>query len=1045
MYRASHSADYRAAFPGIDEDDVDSEVENQTGDASGATHSRKLRKYRPITQSFYGVHHHKKQDPPTFKQRSNSIRSQTLAINNLAMLPIQSEDQVGEGQQETFGLPLKQYATTDGAYSTGKSQLFPPNSLYENNDYLDTAQSDTLQRNLHRLLNQQGRNQEAQQLGTSVNSNAYRPSEALSLLFSKRASSLFDNKSIDDMGERRSLFLGHQYPDETTPLNQNRFTTDYHTFGEEAKFPAELDDDTSTDSMPVPDYANMTWQDYFLLPITFFPPLFLGVIVNFLNAVSYGMIIFPTHIPIFKDFGPDGVAMFLVSTIVSQFVLASGGTGFACGAGGFMLEVVPFLYLIIQTIIEDVGEENAHVVVATTMVAYALSSMVTGLAFFLLGYFKLGKLVGFFPRHILVGCIGGVGYFLCQTALETVSRVQLSYFELDCWIKFFQPNSIALWGTSVILACTLKYLQRRINSPILLPFFYMMIPVVFFSIVWVFELDAAELQNSGWLFPSQDTSKPFYNFYLHFDFGNTSWSTLPKLIPTMMALTFFGVLHVPINVPAVALTIKKDVFDVNHELMGHGWSNLLSGMCGSLQNYLMYSSSVLFFKSGGNDWYASAMLAVATIGVWVVGPGIAGYVPCVIVGCMIFHLGMELVKEGVFETYGVMTGLEYMTIWIIVIAMALLGFVEGVFVGIVLACLFFVYLYSHRAPIRSSYSGRAARSTVRRVYHHRQCLDQLSSQIHVLKLQGFMFFGTIESTETHIRALFDDRLWKSSPIRFLLLDMTLVTGLDFSAAEAFIRVRRLVQTRRVHLILCGVSPGSEVGLALHAVGLWESSPDNLCQVFPTLNTALEWCENTLLELCYRKVPTSQLPTLAIQASLAKSPRSMHLETAINETFVQDSNVTNALQQPMALLVQIFGGAQPGIDDVLFRISGAFANVTMEGGETLWRQGEMADCLYLVESGLLKVTLNSEDGSSKVVESILPGAMVGELALFTSRHRPFTVTCEAGVPCQLWRLTRENFDRLTHEDPQATIKFMQWSLAYSAQEMSLFSAHAFELL
>lgn len=38
---------------------------------------------------------------------------------------------------------------------------------------------------------------------------------------------------------------------------------------------------------------------------------------------------------------------------------------------------------------DDVGEENGKVVVATTMVAYALSSMVTGIAFFLLGYFKV--------------------------------------------------------------------------------------------------------------------------------------------------------------------------------------------------------------------------------------------------------------------------------------------------------------------------------------------------------------------------------------------------------------------------------------------------------------------------------------------------------------------------------------------------------------------------------------------------------------------------------------------------------------------------------
>ena len=54
------------------------------------------------------------------------------------------------------------------------------------------------------------------------------------------------------------------------------------------------------------------------------------------------------------------------------------------------------------------------------MVAFALSSVLTGLTFFLLGYLRLGVVIGFFPRHILVGCIGGVGVFLIQTGLVII-------------------------------------------------------------------------------------------------------------------------------------------------------------------------------------------------------------------------------------------------------------------------------------------------------------------------------------------------------------------------------------------------------------------------------------------------------------------------------------------------------------------------------------------------------------------------------------------------------------------------------------------------
>jgi SulP family sulfate permease len=50
------------------------------------------------------------------------------------------------------------------------------------------------------------------------------------------------------------------------------------------------------------------------------------------------------------------------------------------------------------------GKEDAKI--ATVIVTYSLSSVVSGIAFLLMAYFRLGTLIGFFPRHILVGCIG---------------------------------------------------------------------------------------------------------------------------------------------------------------------------------------------------------------------------------------------------------------------------------------------------------------------------------------------------------------------------------------------------------------------------------------------------------------------------------------------------------------------------------------------------------------------------------------------------------------------------------------------------------------
>jgi SulP family sulfate permease len=73
---------------------------------------------------------------------------------------------------------------------------------------------------------------------------------------------------------------------------------------------------------------------------------------------------------------------------------------------------MPFLHLICAQIEAQMPKSSDHAIVATIMAAYASSTILTGLVFLILGIYKLGSVIQFFPRHILIGCIGGIGLFL---------------------------------------------------------------------------------------------------------------------------------------------------------------------------------------------------------------------------------------------------------------------------------------------------------------------------------------------------------------------------------------------------------------------------------------------------------------------------------------------------------------------------------------------------------------------------------------------------------------------------------------------------------
>lgn len=50
------------------------------------------------------------------------------------------------------------------------------------------------------------------------------------------------------------------------------------------------------------------------------------------------------------------------------------------------------------------------------------------------------------------------------------------------------------------------------------------------------------------------------------------------------------------------------------------------------------------------------------MGILVIGPVIVGFIPVMVVGALIFMLGIELMQEALVDTWGKLHRLEYMTV-----------------------------------------------------------------------------------------------------------------------------------------------------------------------------------------------------------------------------------------------------------------------------------------------------------------------------------------------------------------------------------------------
>jgi len=558
----------------------------------------------------------------------------------------------------------------------------------------------------------------------------------------------------------------------------------------------------------------------------------------------------------------------------------------------------------------------------------------------------------------------------------------------------------------------------------------------------------------------------------------------------MFALTFFGILHVPINVPALALNTGEDHADLNHELKLHGYSNLFSGMAGSIQNYLVYSNSLFFMRSGGDTRLAGFELALFTFLVMIMGPGMIGYIPVMMVGVLIFDLGFELLLEAVWQPRKKLKTAEYLTVIVIVLVMGTYDFVVGIGVGILLAFVSLIFQTSRISAVRASYSGDVVGSTVRRNPTQQHYLRQVGRQINILKLSGYLFFGTIVGVEDKIRALITEEAFNRHPIKFLILDLWLVTGLDYSAAEVFNTISRLCNSKDIELVISGVDAERGLGRNLRAVGLGEDGIE--VKLLPDLNSALEYCENELLKTLYANLDDDTASTRSTSTvisganhldvpdtqhssdtnnnntMLGTSPRRVllreaaraslhHSLEAIQHQYSRSSlSKWQSFSEPLRLMLQIFRDVSDKNEDFWFRAVPYFKRYEHSPGTVLFRRGEPADGFYLVEAGILRAEYDLPQGM--LFESIVAGTTCGELPFFSETERTATCVVEdcsgasrrhhhrtaGGVVgdggCVVWKMDREAWERMQREEPDVAQELLRIGLKLTSERMSVITSY-----
>jgi len=103
------------------------------------------------------------------------------------------------------------------------------------------------------------------------------------------------------------------------------------------------------------------------------------------------------------------------------------------------------------------------------------------------------------------------------------------------------------------------------------------------------------------------------------------------------------------------------------------------------------------------------------------------------------------------------------------------------------------------------------------------------------------------------------------------------------------------------------------------------------------------------------------------------------------------------------------------DDDLNSIAALLKQVSYAKGQTIFRQGDIGNAMYVVENGQVVVW---DENAHQALAYLGPGSFVGEIALLLAEPR--SATLKVALDADLYVLAKDDFDRLLMERPEIAI-------------------------
>jgi len=493
----------------------------------------------------------------------------------------------------------------------------------------------------------------------------------------------------------------------------------------------------------------------------------------------------------------------IFTAIIAGFLISAlGGSHVQIGgpAGAFIV--------IVYGIVQRYGLGNLLV-----------ATMLAGVLLFALGALRLGALVRYIPVSIVIGFTNGIAVLIALSQLKDLLGLQIGKVPADFFAQVHaiathlgsvNPHALALGATCVaglfawprlfaapgplpgpLLKLAPLRLAARVPGPI--------VALVTLSLVAVWL--RLPVETIGMRFGGIPQGLP------SFELPDFSWAGAQQLFIPTLTIAVLGAIESLLCARVADNLIAYPPHDPNQELMAQGVANFVVPFFGGIPATGTIARTVTNVRAGATSPIAGIVHAAVLLAIVLVAAPLAVHVPLAVLSGILLFVAFNMGEWHEFTRLRRFS-VEYRTKLIATFLLTVIvDLTVAMEVGLVLACVFFVYRMSTLFGVESDDTGEPG--------------------VRVCRLYGSLFFGAVAKLEA-----IGEKLPPGT--RAVLLEMHQLVSMDTSGLEALKQLHRALERQDIRLVLCALN---EQPLALVRQGQLDAllGEDNL---WPDLPSAL---------------------------------------------------------------------------------------------------------------------------------------------------------------------------------------------------------------